>query len=134
MKTIPTKNGELLCVEVPMEAYDINVGLFNVYYEIRTNQGMKVTVPMDIGGGRDKFSIIGTITNGALDFDAEPYVEKIGIKEPVKTDFGNVEFGSPYKCYNGIGFFNFSSDSFISLLTSHNIEYSGKKIVILSKK
>lgn len=73
MKTIPTKNGELLCVEVPMEAYDINVGLFNVYYEIRTTQGMKVTVPMDIGGGRDKFSIIGTITNGLFDVDGDTY-------------------------------------------------------------
>lgn len=127
MKTIPTKNGELLCVEVPMDARDFRLHKIGDVFLEWFNP---LFCYRKISDNTD--SIIGTITDGLLDFDAEPYVYERELK-PDGSSWGVSLFCFDYAQNKWTSDFDYE-DSFLSLLTSHKIEYSGKKIVILQTK
>lgn len=120
MKSITTKNGKLICVEVPMETHTFTKEGYSspfllCYKYKQMEEDFDIEIPQ-------AFEIIGTITDGKLDFDAEPYVGK--------NDIGTVwkDYTNPVIGHHGVEM------SFLSLITSQKIEYAGKKLVILQTK
>lgn len=125
MKVITTKKGKLKIIDVPTTAIEIEVvetkigWIFDYYTQLP--RVLENYVAKEV---RANTTLLGTITDGKLDFDAEPYVEQASVGSSMFFE-NYVKLSAPHV---------FAEDSFLSLLTSHNIEYAGKKIVILTEK
>lgn len=132
MTTLTANNQKLIIVEVPEKSYSFHLDshamakdskppcFIQYRYQDVNDEWFDIELP--ICG----VSLLGTITNGDIDFDVSELVDK--------QYFGSCKF---YKNYmKGIGAFEFMEihDSFLSLLSSNNIEYKGKKLVALKIK
>lgn len=119
MKKVTTNGRKLGIVEVSKEGKGFRIEGGGLRFEV--NQGTNTILLSKVD------SIIGTITDGKLDFDAESYVEKL--RTGSRWNLFKITEYRDYielhkRMYNAI-------DSFLSLLVTHKIEYDGKKLVIL---
>lgn len=139
MTTITANNQKLIIVEVPEWAYEIGIShtakgkgdTWHVDYRFqRTGNDFEDAARKFIDTGisslQNPISLLGTITNGDIDFDVEGLVENwydhsIGSG---RKHFRNYLEGIDMKS---------ASDSFLSLLSSKYIEYKGKKLVFCQR-
>lgn len=122
MKTIESNGKKLMLVEVPMEAEHFNLGVpGELQYMIESVNGVTIG---DFAIPNSDYDLIGTITNGEIDFDARLFV---------KCDI--IENNLRYWNYETSGFiFALSKTSFLSLLKKSGIEVKDKKFIILKLK
>lgn len=73
MTTLTTNNHKLLIVEVPEDAYEFEIyGIDNVDRMMqwkRKDAPLSVDTVTRVGWYKDKIEILGTITNGMIEFD-----------------------------------------------------------------
>lgn len=127
MTTIQTHKGELIVLEVNLKAQSIKMdGLSGNVLWIDDR-------PRILPAFLD-YSIIGTSTNGELDFDCEPYVE-FDVDHDTGLD-GDTYMFLLFKDYatNVLKSSMTKEASFLSLLTSHKLEYANTKLVFLKRE
>lgn len=122
MKSIKTKAGELITVEVPMDAWDIEAHGNYLFYNSSKAADVRIYV------GTTPMSILGTLTNGVPDFDVEPYVHKADTPRYAFWDYVRTKLHPKGWIVESA---NTPKQSFQTLLTSQGIEWEGKKLIFL---
>ncbi len=133
-----TKN--INAIEVPMEAYNFDIGydfdagkLEAVYqfqktgnkFEDMCRKSTEISISNWVP---HSIKILGTCTNGVIDFDVSGIVEKATIVDGKAQymDYLDVHYGKTYSKLN-------PTDSFLSLLTSKSVDWKNKKWLIIQR-